>query len=217
MINKAKIVIVDYGMGNIRSVRNALERMGASVSESHREEDLLTADGLILPGVGAFGEAMANLNARGLVQPLLRAVKSEGKPLLGICLGMQLLADSSEERGQSKGLSLIPGEVRRIPVPPGLRLPHIGWNSLSIKKKEPLFNNASEGDAVYFVHSFHYVCDAADVSATTDYGGELVAAVQRGNVFGMQFHPERSQSKGLILLGNFVDHVDRIYKEKMPC
>ena len=217
MINKANIVIVDYGMGNMRSVRNALERMGASVSDSHREEDLLAADALILPGVGAFGEAMANLKVRGLVQPLLRAVKSEGKPLLGICLGMQLLADSSEERGDSKGLSLSSGEVRRIQVPAELRLPHIGWNSLSIKKKEPLFTSASEGDSVYFVHSYHYVCDVADVAATTDYGGEVVAAVQRGNVFGMQFHPERSQSKGLALLGNFVDHVNRICMEKTPC
>jgi glutamine amidotransferase len=217
MINKAKFVIVDYGMGNIRSVHNALERMGASVSDSHLEEDLIAADALILPGVGAFGEAIANLKARGLVQPLLRAVKLEGKPLLGICLGMQLLADSSEERGLSKGLSLIPGEVRRLPVPAGLRLPHIGWNTLSIKKKDPLFVSTSEGEAVYFVHSYHFVCDDADVAATTDYGGDVVAAVQRGNVFGVQFHPERSQSKGLALLGNFVDYVNRIRKGKMPC
>jgi len=216
-MNKANIVIVDYGMGNIRSVHNALVRMGGHVSTSHRAEELLAADALVLPGVGAFGEAVANLKARELIEPILHAVKDQGKPLLGICLGMQLLADGSEERGSSRGLSLIPGEVKRIPVPPGLRLPHIGWNSLTFRRKEPLFADAIEGDAYYFVHSYHFVCDAADVAATTDYGGNVVAAVQRGNVFGVQFHPERSQSKGLALLGNFVDHVNRTCLENAPC
>jgi glutamine amidotransferase len=216
-MNKANIVIVDYGMGNIRSVHNALVRMGSAVSTSHLAEDLLAADALVLPGVGAFGEAVANLKARGLVEPILEAVKQRGKPLLGICLGMQLLADSSEERGTSRGLSLIPGEVRRIPVPSSLRLPHIGWNSVTLRRPDPLFSDARDGDAYYFVHSYHFACDDADIAATTDYGGDVVAAVQRGNVFGLQFHPERSQSKGLALLGNFVNHVNRTCMEGAPC
>lgn len=207
-MSKTNIVIVDYGMGNIRSVHNALIRLGCAVATSHCAEDILAADALILPGVGAFGEAVANLASRKLVDPILNAVNNEGKPLLGICLGMQLLADTSEERGIFKGLSLIPGEVRRIAVPKGLRLPHIGWNSLKFNRKEPLFVDAQDGDAFYFVHSYHFVCDAEYVAATTDYGGDIVAAVQRDRVFGVQFHPERSQSKGLALLGNFVAYVN---------
>ncbi len=216
-MSKPNIVIVDYGMGNIRSVHNALTRLGCEVSTSHRTEDILAANALILPGVGAFGEAVANLTARKLVDPIINAVKVEGKPLLGICLGMQLLADTSEERGSFKGLSLIPGEVRSIPVPKGLRLPHIGWNSLKIQRNEPLFADAQDGDAFYFVHSYHFVCDAEHVAATTDYGCDVVAAVQRDRVFGVQFHPERSQSKGLALLGNFVTYVDSVCKEGSPC
>ncbi len=216
-MSRPNIVIVDYGMGNIRSVRNALARLGCAVTTSHHAEDILAADALILPGVGAFGEAVANLVSRNLAAPILNAVKGEGKPLLGICLGMQLLADASEERGSFKGLSLIPGEVRRIPVPKGLRLPHIGWNSLKLQRREPLFNDAQDGDAFYFVHSYHFVCDAAHVAAITDYGGDVVAAVQRGRVFGVQFHPERSQSKGLALLGNFVDFVNSDCKEAAAC
>jgi glutamine amidotransferase len=216
-MSKPNIVIVDYGMGNIRSIHNALIRHGCTVATSHRAEDILSADALILPGVGAFGEAITNLTARKLVDPILNAVNNEGKPLLGICLGMQLLADSSEERGVFKGLSLIPGEVRRIPVPRGLRLPHLGWNSLTFHRKEPLFADAQDGDAFYFVHSYHFVCDAEHVSATTDYGLDIVAAVQRGRVFGVQFHPERSQSKGLALLGNFVAYVNSNYMEDAPC
>lgn len=215
--SKANIVIVDYGMGNIRSVHNALVRLGCTVTTSHDAQDILAADALILPGVGAFGEAVANLAARKLVEPILHAVRDEGKPLLGICLGMQLLADASEERGAHKGLSLIPGQVRSIPVPKGLRLPHIGWNGLTIRRKEPLFVDAQDGDAFYFVHSYHFVCDAAHVAATTDYGVDVVAAVQRDRVFGVQFHPERSQSKGLALLGNFVAYVNSGCKEAVPC
>lgn len=214
---KTKIAIIDYGMGNIRSVRNALEFMGTSVSVAQCEDDLIHADGFVLPGVGAFGKAMFNLNALGLVQPLLHAVKFENKPLLGICLGMQLLADSSEESTSSKGLSLIPGAVCRMQPPLGLRLPHIGWNSLSIKKHEPIFNNVVNGDSVFFVHSYHYVCDYSDVAATSDYGVDFVAAVQRGNVFGVQFHPERSQTKGLSVLGNFVRYVNDNCLENNKC
>jgi len=216
-MNKANIVIIDYGMGNIQSIHNALVKMGGNVSISNKADDLLAADALVLPGVGAFSEAMSNLKSLGLVELIVSVVRDQGKPLLGICLGMQLLADSSEERGSSQGLSLIPGNVRPIPVTPDLRLPHIGWNTLSLKQKEPLFLGINNDDAVYFVHSYHFVCDPSYVSATTDYGCDVVAAVQRENIFGVQFHPERSQKKGLRLLGNFVDYVDQTLQGSEPC
>lgn len=216
-MNKANIVIIDCGMGNIRSIHNALVRMGGNISISRRAEDLLAADALVLPGVGAFGEAISNLKSFELIEPIIHAAKEQSKPILGICLGMQLLADSSDERGSSKGLSLIPGSVKRIPVGSDLRLPHVGWNSLSIKLKEPLFTDVNEGDAVYFVHSYHYVCDQEYIAATTDYGTEIVAAVQKDNIFGVQFHPECSQKKGLLLLRNFVNYVNRTCMEVMPC
>jgi glutamine amidotransferase len=163
---------------------------------------------LILPGVGAFPEAMNNLRQRKLVEPLRRAVLDEGKPLLGICLGMQLLADSSEEYGVCRGLSLIPGQVRKIPLSDGLRLPHIGWNGVSIRKREPLFLDINEGGAFYFVHSYRFECDQAYIAGITDYGVDITAAVQKNRIFGVQFHPERSQRKGLHLLRNFVDFVE---------
>lgn len=205
-----KIAIVDYGMGNIRSVHNAFERLGCTVTSTSSADEIAGADALILPGVGAFGEAVAQLEARRLVKPILRAVHEQGKPLLGVCLGMQLLADSSEEHGRHRGLGLVPGAVRRLEPPGGLRVPHVGWNSISVRQRDPLFSAAHDGDAFYFVHSYHYTCDDGYVAATTDYGGPIVAAVQRGHVFGVQFHPERSQSKGLALLGNFVAHVARM-------
>lgn len=209
-MTKITIAIVDYGMGNIRSVHNSFERLGCTVASTSSAAEIASADALILPGVGAFGQAVANLNARGLVAPILRAVREQGKPLLGICLGMQLLADSSEEHGDHKGLGLVPGSVRRLAPPGGLRVPHVGWNSIAIEQRDPLFSSAHAGDAFYFVHSYHFTCADAFVAATTDYGGPVVAAVQRDHVFGVQFHPERSQSKGLSLLGNFVAHVARI-------
>ncbi len=213
-----KIVIVDYGMGNLRSVHNAFERLGCTVASTSSADEIAAADGLILPGVGAFGEAVAQLEARRLVNPILRAVHDQGKPLLGICLGMQLLADSSEEHGLHRGLGLVPGAVRRLEPPDGLRVPHVGWNSISVRQRDPLLAAAQDGDAFYFVHSYHFTCDDAYVAATTDYGGSVVAAVQTGHVFGVQFHPERSQSKGLALLGNFVAHVVRVTaKDPFTC
>jgi glutamine amidotransferase len=206
-IQPTRIVIVDYGMGNIRSVHNALVRLGCSVTTSDQVQELKDADALILPGVGAFGEAVSNLNTRGLVDPLIQLVREERKPLLGICLGMQLLADVSHERGTYRGLGLIPGEIQRINVPATLRLPHVGWNPVHIRRQAPLFKGIVEGSAFYFVHSYHFVCAPEQVAATTDYGGEVVAAVQKDNVFGVQFHPERSQTSGLSVLANFVSAV----------
>ena len=213
-----RIAIVDYGMGNIRSVHNAFERLGCTVATTSSAADIAAADALVLPGVGAFGEAVAQLDARRLVVPILRAVHDQGKPLLGVCLGMQLLADISEEHGRHRGLGLVPGEVRRLEPPDGLRVPHVGWNAISIRRAEPLFASAAEGDAFYFVHSYEFKCEDAYVAATTDYGAPVIAAVQHGEVFGVQFHPERSQSKGLALLGNFVTHVVRMTtRDALPC
>jgi glutamine amidotransferase len=201
--NKTSVLVVDYGMGNIRSIHNALVRLGCEVTTSDRAEDILLADAIILPGVGAFGEAMENISIRNIAPPLSEAVK-RGTPLLGICLGMQLLADTSEEYGKNKGLSLIPGEVRRIEVTADLRLPHIGWNAIKLSQPSCLFNGIEEDDSFYFVHSYHFVGDTRNIVATTNHGGEIVAAVQHANVLGVQFHPERSQNKGFILLNNFV-------------
>lgn len=210
-MESTNVVIVDYGMGNIRSVHNALVKLGCTVTISSNLHDLRNSDALILPGVGAFGEAIANLKSRNLIEPLIHLVRNERKPLLGICLGMQLLADSSCERGMNNGLGLIPGEVRKIDVPPTLRLPHVGWNSVQIKKRKPLFNEIPEGGAFYFVHSYHFHCDSDYVAATTDYGCEIVAAVQKDHVYGVQFHPERSQTVGLLLLANFISAVGTKY------
>lgn len=215
LLRKPRIVIVDYGMGNIQSVSNALERLGCHVYVSSDQHTIKEADALILPGVGAFGEAMGNLKQRNLVDPLRNAVLNEGKPLLGICLGMQLLADESEERGVNKGLSLIPGVVRRIPVPDGLMLPHIGWNEVSLMRPEPLFRDMQHGDAFYFVHSFRFECDSEYVSAVTNYGVDITAAIQKGRIYAVQFHPERSQRKGLRLLHNFIDYVKSAVPERV--
>lgn len=199
-----KILIIDYGMGNIQSVHNAFEHLGCSVVTSDDPGQISGASAIILPGVGAFGEAMANLRQRRLVEPIREAVLNEGMPLLGICLGMQLLADGSDERGNNEGLSLIPGQVRRVPVSDGYRLPHIGWNSLSIRKQDPFFKELEEGSAFYFVHSHHFECAPEHVAAVTDHGCEVVAAVQKDRIFATQFHPERSHVCGLKLIRNFV-------------
>jgi imidazole glycerol-phosphate synthase subunit HisH len=212
------IVIVDYGMGNIRSVHNAFVRLGCKVTSSDKIEDLEKADALILPGVGAFGEAVGNLASRNLFGPLIHLVREQGMPILGICLGMQLLAERSNERGSFRGLGLIPGEVRKIEVPMILRLPHVGWNSVYIAKQAPLFKRVPDGCAFYFVHSYHFVCDNKDhVAAITDYGDDIVAAVQNGCVYGVQFHPERSQTNGLALLENFIDDVRNLRQGEEAC
>lgn len=213
-----RITIVDYGMGNIRSVHNALTRLGCVVTTSHEPDTIVEADALVLPGVGAFGEAVANLEARRLVAPLLRAVLDDKKPILGICLGMQLLASESEERGNFRGLSLIPGKIRRIPVPEGFRLPHVGWNPVRPRRDGSLFKGIHPGSSFYFVHGYHYVGPPEFVTATTDYGVEIVAAIQREHVLGTQFHPERSQSNGLALLRNFIAYAAAArHKETMQC
>lgn len=199
----AGIVIVDYGMGNLRSVQKALEQVESSASISADAADVRRADKVILPGVGAFRDAIARLNEAGLADPLRDFIAS-GKPFLGICLGMQLLFERSHEDGNHAGLGVLRGEVVRFPDVPGLKVPHMGWNGLALRPGCPLFAGLSDGDAVYFVHSYHAAgADPAVVSATADYPTPFPAAVWRGNVFATQFHPEKSQRVGLTMLRNF--------------
>jgi glutamine amidotransferase len=207
------IAIVDYGVGNLRSVQKALERAGATALVSSDPADLDAARGVVLPGVGAFGDGMANLRTRQLVAPLLSQVERD-KALLGICLGMQLLFDESEEMGRHRGLGVLPGRVVRF-AEGDLKVPHVGWNQLRIPPGaghsaagQLLAGIASDAYA-YFVHSYYVAAaDPADVLATTEYGVEFAAVVGRGHVWGAQFHPEKSQETGLRLLANFVRLVE---------
>lgn len=201
------IGIVDYGMGNLFSVSKALERLGADYIISNQKADLLEADGLILPGVGSFRDAMLRLNDEGLSEMVKEYAKS-GKPLLGICLGMQLLFEDSDENGFTEGLQLLPGSVRRFPGKTkdgkSYKVPHMGWNRLEFVKPSLLLEGLHE-DFVYFVHS--YFVNAADsevLLAKANYHEEVSAVVGRGNIFGMQFHPEKSSKLGMALLNNFL-------------
>ena len=192
--------IVDYGVGNLKSVTNAMKHLGLETRITGQAEELERADAIILPGVGAFPDAAERLRAPGLDK--LLAEQAEKKPILGICLGMQLLFETGEEVRPCKGLGLVPGSVRKIAT--GHKLPHIGWNSLRFPNPSPLFAGLEEGCCVYFVHSFCAVADREqDVIAVTDYGVPVVAAVGRGNVYGCQFHPEKSGEVGLQILKNF--------------
>lgn len=195
------IAIIDYGMGNLHSVSSAVERLGYRAVITSDEQELLAADGAILPGVGAFGDAMEHLRESKLDQAVVHYAQS-GKPLLGICLGMQLLFSRSEEHGLHEGLGLLPGEVVRFRG--SYKVPHMGWNKLSFRKSSPLFRDMEEGH-VYFVHSYHVLPQQeSDLLATTDYYQQVTAIVGRDNIYGMQFHPEKSGSVGMKLLGNFL-------------
>lgn len=203
------MAIVDCGAGNLRSVQKAIEGVGGEAHVTAEVKVLESAQGLILPGVGAFGDAMVNLRARGLVEPI-RGLIAAGKPLLGICLGLQLLFDESEEMGQHCGLGVFAGRVVRFPPaaspasPTTYRVPHIGWNQLSIRRQTPLLAGVPAGSYAYFVHSYYAVpSDEAMVLATTEHGPAFASVVGDGNVFGVQFHPEKSQEVGLRILKNF--------------
>ena len=198
------IAIVDYGVGNLFSLKSSLDAIGAESIVTAEERVLRSADKIILPGVGAFEDAAKKLRDSGLAD-LLKALAGEGKPLLGICLGMQLLFEKSYEYGEHAGLGLIPGAVKPIRdvIPAELKIPHIGWNGLHLRQESPIFRYISEGDCVYFVHSF-YASDCGEhVIATAEYGEELTAAVAKGNVYGCQFHPEKSGNVGLAILKAF--------------
>ncbi|WP_211748712.1 imidazole glycerol phosphate synthase subunit HisH [Paenibacillus sp. Marseille-Q4541] len=198
------IAIVDYGMGNLHSVSKAIERLGYEARITSSREDILTASGVVLPGVGAFGDAMQHLRETGL-DKVVKEVQEKEIPLLGICLGMQLLFSSSEEHGQHEGLNILPGRVVRFEARPSYKVPHMGWNGLEFKQKEsPLFQDLTEGH-VYFVHSYHVEPENnADLLAVTDYGFPVTAIAGRGSVYGMQFHPEKSGEFGMQLLKNFL-------------
>jgi glutamine amidotransferase len=199
------IVIVDYGMGNLRSVQKALERVGTEAIVSTAPASLGEAEGIVLPGVGAFGDAMVQLRGRGLMGPVLREA-AQGKPLLGICLGMQLLFAESDEMGRHAGLGLLPGRVPRFPDS-DLKVPHIGWNQLQLTSEgqsSPLLAGIPAGAYAYFVHSYYAAPEEpGDTLATTEYGLSFASVVARGNIFGAQFHPEKSQEVGLQILANF--------------
>jgi glutamine amidotransferase len=198
------IAVIDYGAGNLRSVRNALTHLGADVITLDTPEGLDRADKIVLPGVGAFGAGMAALRSAGFEGPLKEAVAA-GVPLIGICLGMQYLFESSDEMGLHRGLGLLPGRVTRFPAD-GPKVPHIGWNQLHIRRDHPLLAGIEDGAYAYFVHSYYvHAGEPDDVLATTDYGIEVAAVVARGNLFGIQPHPEKSQAVGLRILRNFVE------------
>ncbi len=201
------VVIIDYGLGNLRSVAGAIHRLGHAFRVSGKRADLESADRLILPGVGAFGDGMKNLRELGLVDALNDIVLGGGKPILGICLGCQLLARESFEFGHHEGLGWIDASVRRLEPPdPSLRVPHVGWNDLFPTRPNVLWEGMPTGALFYYVHSFRLVCrDHADVTAECDYGGRFTAAVQKGNVHGTQFHPEKSQLHCLTVLKNFLE------------
>lgn len=199
------IAIVDYGVGNLFSLKSSLDFIGAQNVITNDANVIKKADKIILPGVGAFADAIKLLHQTGLV-PVLKQQVSQGKPLLGICLGMQLLFENSFEYGCHKGLGFIKGDVCPIAddVDKNLKIPHMGWNSLDIKKQSPLFKYIKDGDYVYFVHSY-YAKNSDAVIATSNYGIDLTAMVQNGNVFGAQFHPEKSGETGLAILRAFAE------------
>ena len=197
------IAIIDYDAGNLKSVQKALAYIGQESIVTRDRKELLGADKVILPGVGAFGDAMGNLKKYGLI-PVIRELVEGRTPFLGICLGLQLLFEGSEENAGTEGLGLLPGEILRIPDTPGLKIPHIGWNSLRLQGEGRLFAGMAQEPYVYFVHSYYLKArDASIVKAVTDYGVEIHASVERGNLFGCQFHPEKSSQAGLAILKNF--------------
>lgn len=199
------IAVIDYDAGNIKSVEKALESLGAEVIVTRDPDTLLAADKVILPGVGAFGDAMGRLHEYGLVD-VIKKIIDNGTPFMGICLGLQLLFDSSEEAPGVEGLGILPGSIVRFSDSHGLKIPQIGWNALSFMNDSPIFKDIEEGAFVYFVHSYYLKADVmSDVAATTEYGDLVHAAVHRDNVYACQFHPEKSSSVGLKILKNFIE------------
>jgi glutamine amidotransferase len=199
------IAIIDYGMGNLRSVQKGFERMGREAVVTREPHTILDASKVVLPGVGAFPDCMRNLEEFGLIDAVQKSIRS-GKPFLGICLGLQLLFTESEEFGISKGLDIIKGRVIRFKGPEfkGLKIPHMGWNSLAIKRRPPAMQDVPEGSHVYFVHSFHVVPeDKGVIATTTSYGIDFVSSIWKDNIIAVQFHPEKSQALGLSILKRF--------------
>lgn len=204
-MNRQPVGIVDYGMGNLLSVFNAFEMIGAAARICRQPEELAGVERIVLPGVGAFRDCIANLSERGFVEALGDARRT-GTPIMGICLGMQVMARRSFENGETEGLGWIPADIRKLtPNEPGLRVPQIGWNEVGHREGSPLFRGLPKSPDLYFVHSYHMVCDdAACVEATCDYGGPVTAAIRHANVVATQFHPEKSQDLGIRILENFL-------------
>lgn len=197
------IAIIDYGAGNLQSVKKALNFIGAENIITDDPEIINACDKILLPGVGSFGDAMASMKAKNLVETVKQNALS-GKAFLGICLGLQLLFEESEESPNVQGLSIFKGRIRKFPANMGLKIPHIGWNSLEIKQKDTLFKGIPENTYVYFVHSYYLEAeDLIDVAAVTNYGIDFHSAVGKGNIFATQFHPEKSGDVGLAILRNF--------------
>lgn len=200
------IAIVDYGMGNVRSLCNAVEYIGYDAVVTSDSARIRDAEKIVLPGVGAFGDAIRAIHARGLDEILNREVIEKGKPMLGICLGLQLLGKSSEEHGHHEGLGWIDAKAIRFDGSTGLKVPHIGWNDIDYRDADPLFANLKENErSFYFVHSFYMECnDPSDILATCEYGTRFVAAIKHDNFLATQFHPEKSQDNGVQVLTNFL-------------
>jgi glutamine amidotransferase len=199
------IAVVDYGVGNLRSVSKALERVGADVRVTSSAAEIDRADAVLLPGVGAFAHCMDNLRAAGL-EASVRAAAASERPFLGVCVGMQILFEESDEFGRVEGLGILQGRVRRFePADASLKVPHMGWNGLDIRRRAPHLDGLDDGARVYFVHSYYVeTSDVSIVATTTNYGVDFVSSAWRGNIFATQFHPEKSQATGLRILGNFV-------------
>ena len=199
------IAIIDYDAGNIKSVEKAVQVLSEDVVLTRNETEILQADGIILPGVGAFGDAMEKLHKYGLVD-VIREAAGQKKPFLGICLGLQLMFENSEESPGVEGLGLLEGNILKIPADDGLKIPHIGWNDISFPRRGRLFDGIPEHTYVYFVHSYYLAAkDENIVTATTEYGTLIHASVEKDNLFGCQFHPEKSSEAGLRMLRNFMD------------
>ena len=204
---KPKIVIIDYGMGNLRNVQKGFEKIGFEARLTRNKNEIGRASAIVLPGVGAFKDCVENLEKYGLVEPLLRSIE-KGKPYLGICLGLQILFSESEEFGSHKGLDLIQGKVVRFVPDPEHKVPHMGWNTIEKEKEGPMLQGIESGDFFYFVHSYYVIPEEARwISTLTTYGSPFVSSIWKENLFATQFHPEKSQQKGLRILENFVKSI----------
>jgi len=204
---KPRIVIIDYGMGNLRNVQRGFEKIGLEAKVTRNKKEILRASAIVLPGVGAFKDCMINLEKYGLVEPLLRSIE-KGKPYLGICLGLQILFSESEEFGSHKGLDLIKGKVVKFKADPEHKVPHMGWNTVEIEREVPILQGIVSGDFFYFVHSYYVIPEETKwISTLTHYGRPFVSSIWKENLFATQFHPEKSQYKGLRILENFAKSI----------
>ena len=199
-----KIVIIDYGMGNLRNVERGFEKIGVEAKVTRNKKEIQRASAIVLPGVGAFKDCMMNLEKYGLIEPILQSIE-KGRPYLGICLGLQILFSESEEFGSHKGLDLVKGRVVKFKPDPEHKVPHMGWNTVEIERESPILQGILSGDFFYFVHSYYVLPEETEgISTLTDYGRLFASSIWKENLFATQFHPEKSQDKGLRILENFV-------------